>query len=47
MDEAGAAHAARSTDTREAAHALFEDGAAQRLGREDDSGLIRPLEGNK
>jgi 3-hydroxyisobutyrate dehydrogenase len=43
VTEAGAAHGAR-TPLADAARALFEEGAARGLGREDDSGVIRTLE---
>jgi 3-hydroxyisobutyrate dehydrogenase len=41
--EAGAAHGAR-TPLAEAARALYDEGSAKGLGREDDSGVIRLLE---
>jgi len=42
--EAGAGRGAR-TPLAEAARALYEEGSAKGLGREDDSGVIRLLEG--
>jgi 3-hydroxyisobutyrate dehydrogenase-like beta-hydroxyacid dehydrogenase len=44
--EAGAAGGAR-TPLAQAARQLYEEGSAKGLGREDDSGVIRLLEGNK
>jgi 3-hydroxyisobutyrate dehydrogenase/putative dehydrogenase len=44
--DAGAAGGAR-TPLAQAARQLYEEGSAQGLGREDDSGVIRLLEGNK
>ena len=43
--EAGAANGAR-TPLAEAARRLYEEGSARGLGREDDSGVIRLLEGD-
>ena len=42
--EAGAANDAR-TPMAEAARRLYDEGSEQGLGREDDSGVIRLLEG--
>ena len=42
--EAGAADGAR-TPLAEAARRLYEEGSEKGLGREDDSGVIRLLEG--
>jgi 3-hydroxyisobutyrate dehydrogenase len=44
--EAGAARGAR-TPLAQAARELYEEGSAKGLGREDDAGVIRLLEGNK
>lgn len=43
--EAGAASGAR-TPLAQAARQLYEEGSAKGLGREDDSGVIRLLEGD-
>jgi len=43
--EAGAAHGAR-TPLAEAARQLYEEGSEKGLGRDDDSGVIRLLEGD-
>jgi 3-hydroxyisobutyrate dehydrogenase len=44
--DAGADHGAR-TPLAQTARELYEEGAAQGLGREDDSGVIRLLEGGQ